>query len=318
MEAQLSEAARVEQRAPSTFNQYRSLLMLCFREAQRVGKVSANPARAIRHRTENNSRVRFLSRVDEKGSREKGEYSRLFRVIREAYPEHLAEFIFAVNTGVRLGSQYAATYEMLDLTRNVLDLPRTKNDEPVHVPLNSMALAAILSLPSSQERKGPIFRNLNHPHKAVLSNDHWFKPALKEAGITDFKWHDLRHTFTSWLVQDGVPLDQVSKLLGHESLMMTMRYAHLAPNQLHEDVARLVATGTPNPPTSAWGRSMLAKRGGLAVQRRYRLEGRDATARATRCRIVKQNATKRALEDALRRESMGLPTPARVKYLPLD
>ena len=77
-----------------------------------------------------------------------------------------------------------------------------------------------------------------------MSNDHWFKPALKKAGITDFKWHDLRHTFASWLGQDGVPLDRVSKLLGHKSLMMTMRYVHLAPNQLHEDVARLVTAGT--------------------------------------------------------------------------
>jgi hypothetical protein len=73
-----------------------------------------------------------------------------------------------------------------------------------------------------------------------------------------------------------------------------------------------------SPPTSSWGRSMLAKRGGLAVQRRYRLEGRDATARATRCRALKQNAKKRADEEARVRDSMGLPAPARVKYLPLD
>jgi hypothetical protein len=54
------------------------------------------------------------------------------------------------------------------------------------------------------------------------------------------------------------------------------------------------------------------------VQRRYRLEGRDATARATRCRVLKQNAKKGNDEDARLRDSMGLPAPARVKYLPLD
>lgn len=247
METRLSDVARAEKWAPSTFNHYRALLMLCFREARRAGKVSSNPARDIRHRKENNSRVRFLSRADEKGRAENGEYARLVKVIRAEYPEHLAEFIFALNTAVRLGSQYGATYDMIDWTRNVLDLSRTKNDEPVHVPLNSEALAAIRSLPSWQERKGPIFRNLNHPGKAVLSNDHWFKPAMKTAGIGDFKWHDLRHTFASWLVQDGVPLDRVSKLLGHKSLTMTMRYAHLAPNQLHEDVARLVPSTTVAP-----------------------------------------------------------------------
>jgi integrase len=206
--------------------------------------VSANPARDIRHRKEDNSRVRFLSRGENK------EYARLAKVIREKYPEHVAEFIFALNTGLRLSSQYGVTYEMIDWARNVLDLPRliSKNDEPVHVPLNSDVLAALRSLPSWEERKGPIFRNQRHPEKPVLSNDHWFKPALKVAGIADFRWHDIRHTFASWLVQDGVPLDRVSKLLGHKSLTMTMRYAHLAPNQLHEDVALLTRNSTPVAP----------------------------------------------------------------------
>ncbi len=147
-------------------------------------------------------------------------------------------------TGLRLRSQYSVTYGMIDWTRNVLDIPRTKNDEPLHIPLNSDVLAAIRSLPSSKERKGPIFRNQKRPEKPVLSNDHWFKAVLKAAGIGDFKWHDLRRTFASWLVQDGVPLDRVSKLLGHKSLTMTMRCAHLAPNQLHEDVALLTRNST--------------------------------------------------------------------------
>jgi len=217
MEKRLSEVAADENWAASTYNHYRSLLMLTYREARRDHKVTGNPARDIRHRKENNSRVRFLGRG------ENAEHSRLVKVIREKYPEHLPEFIFALNTGLRLSSQYGATYGMIDWTRNVLDVPRTKNDDPVHIPLNSDVLAAIRSLPSRRQRKGPIFRNQRHPEKPVLSNDHWFKPALKAAGISDFKWHDLRHTFASWLVQDGVPLDRVSKLRGHKSLTMSMR-----------------------------------------------------------------------------------------------
>lgn len=80
--------------------------------------------------------------------------------------------------------------------------------------------------------------------KAVLSNDHWFKPAMSKAGIADFKWHDLRHTFASWLVQDGVPLERVAKLLGHKTLTMANRYAHLAPNQLYEDISRISRSTT--------------------------------------------------------------------------
>ena len=63
---------------------------------------------------------------------------------------------------------------------------------------------------------------------------------------------------------------------------------------------------------------MLAKRGGLAVQRRYRLEGRDATGLATRCRVLKRNAQKQASKEIRLADSTVLPTPARVKYLPLD
>lgn len=73
-----------------------------------------------------------------------------------------------------------------------------------------------------------------------------------------------------------------------------------------------------NPPTSAWGRSMLAKRGGLALQSKLRREGKHPTAHATRCRLQKLNAKKCAEAEAKERESMGLPPPERVNYLPLD
>jgi hypothetical protein len=124
--------------------------MLVYREARRGGRVSPNPARDIRHRKESNNRVRFLSHG------ENGQYASLAKVIREKYPEHVAEFIFALNTGLRLSSQYGVTCGMIDWTRNVLDIPRTENDEPVHIPLNSDVLAALRLLPSWQERKGPI------------------------------------------------------------------------------------------------------------------------------------------------------------------
>jgi hypothetical protein len=104
LEKRLCEVAAAEKWAASTYNHYRSLLMLVYREARRAEKVHSNPARDIRHRKENNSRVRFLSRADEKGRVEKGEYARLLKVVREKYPEHLAEFIFALNTGLRLSS----------------------------------------------------------------------------------------------------------------------------------------------------------------------------------------------------------------------
>lgn len=238
IEERLSEAAKEKKWAAGSYNKYRSLMMMVYRVAKRAKKVTANPARDVLRRNENNTRVRLLSRGTG------GEYERLVKAVRDSTPEHLADLIFALNTGLRLTNQYTATYEMIDWQRKVLDVPRTKNDEPVHIPLNETVLAAIRSLPSWRERTGYLFRNQHHPEKRVLATEHWFTPALKAAGIENFRWHDLRHSFASWLVQDGVPLNRVSELLGHKSLQMTMRYAHLQPSQLHADVA-LLANSTP-------------------------------------------------------------------------
>jgi site-specific recombinase XerD len=64
-------------------------------------------------------------------------------------------------------------------------------------------------------------------------------PLLKRAAITKFRWHDLRHHFASRLVQAGVPLNTVRDLLGHGSVAMSLRYAHLAPDQRREAVTKL-------------------------------------------------------------------------------
>jgi integrase len=58
----------------------------------------------------------------------------------------------------------------------------------------------------------------------------WFERSLREAGIKNFRWHDLRHTFASRLVMADVNLSAVQALLGHKSILMTMKYAHLSPD----------------------------------------------------------------------------------------
>lgn len=72
----------------------------------------------------------------------------------------------------------------------------------------------------------------------------WFRQACKEVGIVDFRFQDLRHTFASWLVQKGVSLYEVQRLLGHKTGQMTQRYAHLAPDNLRTDINSLNDIGT--------------------------------------------------------------------------
>jgi site-specific recombinase XerD len=73
---------------------------------------------------------------------------------------------------------------------------------------------------------------------------HWFADAVIAAEIKNFHWHDLRHTFASRLRMKGAPLEDIADLLGHKSLTMTRRYAHLGPNKLHAVVSLLGATAT--------------------------------------------------------------------------
>jgi len=66
-----------------------------------------------------------------------------------------------------------------------------------------------------------------------------FRSACAKAGLQDFRIHDLRHTCAAWLVSEGVPLSEVRDLLGHASITMTERYAHLAPDRVRSAVAKL-------------------------------------------------------------------------------
>jgi site-specific recombinase XerD len=87
----------------------------------------------------------------------------------------------------------------------------------------------------------------NAAGETLTVNEHWFPGALQAAGIKDFHWHDLRHTFASRLRQSGAPLGHIAELMGHKGLSMTRRYAHLSIANLHEAVSR-ISTDTPIAP----------------------------------------------------------------------
>jgi integrase len=107
-----------------------------------------------------------------------------------------------------------------------------KNRQTRHVPLNEEAVSVLRRW---QEQSSNGLR--------VFGVSTGFRTAwvhiLKRASVTAFRWHDLRHHFASRLVQRGVPLNAVRDLLGHSSVAMSLRYAHLAPDQRREAVARL-------------------------------------------------------------------------------
>ena len=223
--------SKAEELKPATLNRYRALLSLTYRLGMQNGKVLSNPARLVRQRKEDNGRIRFLSPEEEQALR---------GVIQNDYFQHQAELDLALNTGLRRGEQYNLTWNCIDLNRKQLTVPRSKNGETRHVPLNDVAIYALRSLQAS--RNGTPFVFLATNGTRLCSPRFWFDAAVEDAKLSDFTWHCLRHTFASRLVMRGVDLRTVQELMGHKTIQMTVRYAHLAPQHQLAAVQRLCDT----------------------------------------------------------------------------
>jgi integrase len=212
IERRLANLGEEEGLRPATLNRYRSLMSLTFRLGIESDKVTANPARLVKRRLEDNERERYLSQSEEETLR---------AVIRERWPEHEPEFDIALNTGLRCGGMYKLTWANIDFERRVATERFGKNGKTRHLPLNEAAVAAFRKVRDGSDGSGLVF--------STKKPRHWFEKAIKQARIENFVWHDLRHTFASRLTMLGVPLRVVQKLMGHSSIQMTARYSHLAP-----------------------------------------------------------------------------------------
>jgi integrase len=240
IERKLEAAAEEKKWGPSTRNHYHNVLSLTFRLALRAGKIKESPIHGkVRKLPEDNSRVRFLTPAEEKKLRE---------TVRgnPAWADHEPELDLALNTGLRRGSMYEnLVWENVDLQERTATIPRTKNGKMVVVPLNDDAMRALRAFRSRCDGTGRVVRNgKGEPLKWPKI---WFAPAVRAAGIKNFRWHDCRHTYASRLRQTGTPLGNIAELLGHKGLAMAMRYAHLSISNLHEAVAR-IANSTPVAP----------------------------------------------------------------------
>jgi site-specific recombinase XerD len=209
---------------PATANRYRALLSLTYRLGMQNGRIAQNPARLMRHRRENNARLRWLTPDEEK---------QLRAAIEAVGAQHLPEFEVAIHTGLRRSEQYRLTWDCVDFERQILTVPQSKNGETRHVPLNSTALVAFLLLKQHSDGIGRVFH--------LIGPRQWFNPAVKKSGLSDFTWHCLRHTFASRLVMAGVDLRTIQELMGHKTIGMTCRYAHLAPSHQLAAVERLTS-----------------------------------------------------------------------------
>jgi integrase len=162
------------------------------------------------------------------------EATRLLTAAQKSRNTALVDLVeFAMFTGLRRGEALGLTWDRVDRSRGVVLLIETKNGHPREVQLSANADAA-LARRWTPDATGLVFgsRNWNSFRQAWVA-------AVKAAGIAKFRFHDLRHTTASWLVQQGRSLREVKELLGHSDIGITMRYAHLAPDHLRAAVASL-------------------------------------------------------------------------------
>lgn len=205
-----------------TMEVLRAILRRCVHEWEWLDK-----APRVRMLKEPTRRVRFLSREE------------ALRLLSEL-PGHLADMAaFALATGLRRANVTGLQWTQVDLVRRVawIHPDQAKARKAIPVPLNAEAVNLIRAQLGKNQTH--VFSYQGKPIVQV-STKAWYG-ALRRAGIEDFRWHDLRHTWASWHVKRGTPLHALQELGGWESSEMVRRYAHFSAEHLAPYANRLSA-----------------------------------------------------------------------------
>lgn len=216
--------------APGTVNRYLSALSKAFSNAVKEWHwVQDNPLRRVSKKTEPRGIVRYLS--DE-------ERARLLEACRKSERHELYLIVlFALTTGMRRGELLGLRWPDVDLERRVAVLHNTKNGDRRSVPIVP-EVAALL------REHGKVRRLDNDLIFAKDSAEVWsfdkaWYQALKDAKLKDFRFHDLRHTAASYLAMSGASVPELAAVLGHRTLAMVKRYAHLSDQHSGEVIERM-------------------------------------------------------------------------------
>ena len=225
---------RGEGRSPATVNRYLAVLSHAFTLAvKEKGWIDTNPLMRVTKPKEPRGRVRYLS--DE-------ECGRLLSACREsATPELYPAVVLALSTGARQGEVMGLRWGQVDFARRAAVLHDTKNGERRVLALTGHALN-LLRERSKVRRLDTdlVFPGRVHPSRPLDLRTPW-ETALKRAEIADFRFHDLRHSAASYLAMNGASLAEIAAILGHKTLAMVKRYAHLSEDHTAAVVERMNA-----------------------------------------------------------------------------
>jgi len=218
------KAAKLKEVKKTTVNRYLALIRAILRKSQNEwGWVD---------------KVVFIKLYKEPRGRERSLTKQQFSQLMQELPAHMQDIVlFAAVTGLRQGNISNMQWSWVDLETGYLTVPAdsSKNGSPIPVYLESTAREIIL------KQKGNHPRNVFTYRGAPIANlnTRAWRNALKRAGIEDFRWHDLRHTWATWHRQAGTPTHELQKLGGWKTSAMVERYAHIAPEQIKGASKRL-------------------------------------------------------------------------------
>jgi len=225
-----ARAALLDRVSGATSNRYLAALSAVLTLAEKEWEwLSRNPVSKVRRRAESRGRVRFLSDDERK---------RLLKACEASHDRRLHPLVlFALTTGARQGELLGLRWEDVDLENARARLQKTKNKDRRSISFPGSAGEVLREMAKAPHDSGYLFANGDG--LPTFSKKPWLA-ALNEAKIDDFRFHDLRHTAASYLAMSGATLPELAAFLGHRTLAMVQRYAHLTESH-SESVAQRMA-----------------------------------------------------------------------------
>ena len=211
---------RGTQRSAASVNRHLAVLSHVFSVAvTEWGWMEDNPLRKVSKLREPKGRTRFLA---------DDEREKLLEACRNSLNKSLLPIVvLAISTGARKSEIMNLCWREVDLTDGRATIYNTKNNETKSLPLTGLALDLLRAHGKVRRLDTDlVFPNRNGNNPISISKS-WHK-ALREADIENFRFHDLRHTTASYLAMNGATLAEIAEVLGHKTLDMVKRYAHLS------------------------------------------------------------------------------------------
>ena len=238
-----------EGRTKSTCNRYMALMKTMFNTAIQENYTAGNPVNKVKFYSEKDTlKERILTEAEE-------------RKLMETCSDTLKPILIAaLNTGMRRAEILNLTWSQVDFKNRRIRVEKTKNNKLRFIPINDILFYELNTLREMDGQSPYLFFN-SETGKPYLDMKKGFKAACRRAGIEGLRFHDLRHTFATRLVEKGVDIETVRDLLGHSSIIITQRYTHSNDERKKRAVESLRKTGKSDTPVTHESKNERGKAG---------------------------------------------------------